>query len=339
MKLRNLWNIGIATLKANLFGIDAPINVMISVTNKCCSRCKYCEIPYRKQNELTTEEIFHLIDEVTELGAQRISLWGGEPLMRKDIRQIIDYAKKKGLHVNLDTNGYLVPVKINEIKNLDILVFSVDGPKEVHDKNRERGSYDRVIKGIEVAKKAGLKVWTITTLTRFSDENSINHVLSLAKKYNSLTTFQILHHNVSLAGDKQSMYAVNEKYRDLIKKLISEKRKGAPIVTSLKFLKYLLEWRDYSKNSSPKRARFTRCFAGKLFCNIDADGTVVPCVNKLGTFKGKNIRDVGFKKSFEYAKDPDCNSCTASGVMEFNFIHSFNIPVIINWLKYSRKKI
>lgn len=335
MKLNNLINIGFATLKSNLFGIDTPTNVMISVTNRCNSRCKYCDIPYRKQKEFTTKEITNLLDSVTKLGCQRISLWGGEPLMRKDIGQIIDYAKKRGLHVNLDTNGYLVHKKINEIKNLDLLVFSIDGPKEVHDKNREKGSYDKAIKGIKVAKKAGLKVWTITTLTKFNNKSSIDHILSLARKYKLLTTFQVMHHNVSLAGNKQTMYAVNEKYKDLIRKLISEKKKGAPIVTSLKFLRYLLKWEDYSINCSRKKVRFTKCFAGKLFCNVDTDGTVYPCVNKIGSFKGKNIRDVGFKKAFKYAKDNNCNSCTASGVMEFNFMHSFNIRVILNWLRFS----
>jgi len=335
MELKNLYRIGTATLKANLFNIDTPVNVMISVTNRCCSRCKYCDIPFRKQKEMTTKEILALLDEITGLGAQRISLWGGEPLMRKDIGQIIDYAKKKGLHVNLDTNGYLVPAKINELKNLDIIVFSIDGQKEVHEMNREKGSYDKVIKGIEAAKKAGLKVWTITTLTKYSNTGSIDHVLNLARKHKLLTTFQVLHHNVSLAGEKQSMYALNDKYRGFIRKIIHEKKRGAPIVTSLRFLEHILKWKDYAQNSSPKRAAFTNCFAGRLYCNVDADGTVYPCVNKIGVFKGKKIRDVGFKKAFRYAKDHDCRSCTASGVMEFNFMHSLNLRVILNWLKFS----
>ena len=339
MRFKNLFNLGIGTLKANLFRINTPLNVMISLTDRCCSKCKYCNIPNRKKTELTTKEVIDLLNDAAKLGCQRVSLWGGEPLMREDIGQIINHIKNKKMHVNIVTNGYLVPMKINAIKSLDVIVISLDGTKEVHDQNREEGSYDKAIEAIKVAKEIGLKVWTITTLTKFSNEAAIYHVLDLSKKYNFLTTFQVMHHSDSLAGETQDMYATNEKYRGLIMKLISEKKKGAPIVTSLKFLKHLLKWEDYSINYSSKKIRWTKCFGGRLFCNIDTDGKVYPCVSKIAACDGKSIRETSFKKAFEYASGytriNKCNSCIASGTMDFNFIHSFNLGVVLNWLKFS----
>src|SRR3989344_5459724 len=116
MRFKNLFNLGIGTLKANLFRINTPLNVMISLTDRCCSKCKYCNIPNRKKTELTTKEVIDLLNDAAKLGCQRVSLWGGEPLMREDIGQIINHIKNKKMHVNIVTNGYLVPMKINAIK-------------------------------------------------------------------------------------------------------------------------------------------------------------------------------------------------------------------------------
>src|SRR3989338_9511571 len=118
MRLKNIIKIGIGVLYARLLNRRTPLNVMLSVTNRCPSRCSYCNIPNRNQRELTTTQIFHLIDELRKNGTQRLGLWGGEPLLREDIGQIIDYAKEKGMFVTMDSNGYLVPEKTDKLKNL-----------------------------------------------------------------------------------------------------------------------------------------------------------------------------------------------------------------------------
>ena len=334
MKLKSKFKIGLQTLSANIFHTRVPSNVMISVTNKCNARCMYCSIPMRKQKEMTTEEIFSLLDQITELGCQRISLWGGEPLVRGDIGEIIEYAKRKDLHVNMDSNGYLIPRKIEHIKNLDLLVISIDGPREVHDKNREEGSHEQALKGIEAAYEAGVNFWTITTLTKYNDMESIDYMIDLARRYNFVLSFQILHHNETMAVGKEDMYPGNEHYKLLIKKVIDEKKKGAPIVTSEPFLNFLLGWEDYHMRMDIEAATSKlKCWAGQLYCNVDTDGTVYRCVMKVGEEKGLNFLDVGFKAAFDNLKDNDCKACTASGVMEYNFIYSLNPQVVLNWLK------
>ncbi len=99
MGLKNIVGMGRGALLANLFGRRIPLSVMYSVTNRCPSQCAYCNIPNRKQRELTTKEAFSLIDQLVEAGTQRLALWGGEPLVRDDIGSIIDYAKIKGLYL------------------------------------------------------------------------------------------------------------------------------------------------------------------------------------------------------------------------------------------------
>ncbi|MCP4246467.1 MAG: radical SAM protein, partial [bacterium] len=111
-----------AALGANLFGRRVPVNVMFGVTNRCPSRCTYCQIPERPQADLTTEQIFDLFRQMKKAGTKRLGLWGGEPLARSDIGRLVDYAKECGFYISLDTNGYLLPKKIDEILSLDHLV-------------------------------------------------------------------------------------------------------------------------------------------------------------------------------------------------------------------------
>ena len=77
-------------------------------TGACNARCKYCNVDATGKHaprEMTTQEAFHLVDEVHKFGVRWFGIKGGEPLMRKDIFEIVAYAKSKGLNVCLLTNG------------------------------------------------------------------------------------------------------------------------------------------------------------------------------------------------------------------------------------------
>ena len=75
-----------------------PLSASIIVTNKCNLRCIHCHLSSGTalENEMTTEEIFRVIDEAKDLGVKRLIISGGEPLVRNDIMSIIEYASKHG---------------------------------------------------------------------------------------------------------------------------------------------------------------------------------------------------------------------------------------------------
>jgi len=337
MKFKNQLMMGFGALRANLFGTRLPLNVMYSITNRCLSHCNYCDIPTRNQVELTTVQSIDLIDQITAAGAQRIGIWGGEPLVRKDISEIIDYSKRKGLFVSLDTNGYLVPKMIDKIKNIDILVISFDGPEEAHDANREKGSYKKCMEAIKVATKE-MSVWTITVLTK-NNLDSIDFILDKARKYGFFATFQLLHHNAKMAGDTSGLKPTHAEYRKTIEKIIEEKRRGAPIVSSLPYLKHLLNWEDLTVPQifNHNERKIVKCWAGLLYCNVDVDGSVYPCSIVIDEMESKNFLEVGFKKAFDFAKQNRCKACTASCYTEYNYMFSFHPMVIWNWIDFMRK--
>jgi MoaA/NifB/PqqE/SkfB family radical SAM enzyme len=335
MKLKNIVKMGWGVLAANIWERRSPLNVMLSVTNRCSSRCNYCDIPSRRQRELTTDEIFSLIDQICEMGCQRLGLWGGEPLIRDDVGQIIDYAKNKNLFVTLDSNGYLLPEKMKMLNNLDHLVLGLDGPEEVHDLNREPGSFKRVMAAIEMAK--GKKpFWTITVLTK-NNLDSIDFILNKAREYSFLTTFQLLHHNDRLARNQEALSPPNESYKRAIEKLILEKKKGAPIASSLNYLYYILNWPDYKTATYPNELNSLKCWAGRLYCNVDTDGSIYPCSLLVDKIDSLNFLEVGFKRAFEGLKENSCKACLASCFTEYNYLYSLDFATIVEWLKSMRK--
>jgi MoaA/NifB/PqqE/SkfB family radical SAM enzyme len=324
--LKNIFNMGWQALKANILKQRAPLNVMLSVTNGCTSNCAYCNIPARRQRELTTGEIFGLIDQLIEMGTQRLGLWGGEPLVRDDIGQIINYAKSKGLFVTLDSNGYLVGERLQDLKNLDHFILALDD-----DRNRGAGSFQKALEAADLL-KGKVPTWTITVLTKHNLE-SLELILETAKNYGLLATFQVLHHNEILGRNSESLLPSAESYRAAIKKIIHMKRSGAPVASSLRYLKHLLNWPDYKKPVLSYPIGHLKCWAGQLYCNVDTDGAVYPCSLLVEKMKALNYLDVGFKKAFDYIQEVPCRACNASCFTEYNYLYSLDLSVIFEWLK------
>ena len=127
-------------LQARVLGKKFPLSVTFIITYRCNFSCRYCKIFRFKEEEMRTGQIISMIDQLISSGMRRFSINGGEPLLREDIGEIIGYAKRKGLLVTVFTNGYLVSEKIDALRELDIMLISLDGPREVHDAQRMPGA-------------------------------------------------------------------------------------------------------------------------------------------------------------------------------------------------------
>lgn len=224
MKFRNKLNSGYSVLKSKITKKRIPLNVSLSVTNRCNLNCTYCGIYKRNQNELSKEQIFSLIDELSEMGNQRLGFWGGEPLLRNDIGELINYAKEKGIFTTLISNGHLVTQKINELKNLELLFLSLDGSEKNHDASKGKGSYEKVINAIKTSISNNIPVWTITVINK-NNLNDIGFVLDLARKMGFLATFQVLYRDSQVTKDDSNILPTGDEYRSVINKLIEEKKK------------------------------------------------------------------------------------------------------------------
>lgn len=145
---------------SNTSGKRIPLNASVDLTYRCNNKCVhcYCNLPGNDasaiKQELNTQEIKKLFDDLASLGTLWLLITGGEPLLREDFEEIYLYAKKKGFLITFFTNGTLIDEKAVELLSkyppfvVEISLYGAT--KETYEKvTRVKGSYDRCIEGIK----------------------------------------------------------------------------------------------------------------------------------------------------------------------------------------------
>ncbi|MCB9475809.1 MAG: radical SAM protein [Deltaproteobacteria bacterium] len=329
--IQNLWRMGAGTLDFHVRGVRRPLNVMLSVTDRCTYLCEYCKIPTRKSKEMSLDQLKTLFGQMRRAGTARLGIWGGEPLIRNDIGEILRAAKDQGFYVSVDTNGILVRKKLPELKAADHIVISFDGREENHDRNRTKGAHAGAMDAIQ-ALAGDKRLWTITVLTKHN-VGDVDYVLEQARKYNFLATFQVLHHN-DLMGDARDVLAPGDReLREAVGRLIDAKQAGAPIANTVHYLRYLRSWHDYAEPTSKEQVSWLPCYAGDLFANIDTNGDLYPCSLTVGSVPTRNVLTDGFEGAFSTTSRMGCSSCDASCYVEYNHIHAMHPGAIIDFAR------
>ena len=170
------------------FSIDKRPVVVWNITRRCNLKCVHCyahakNIPF--DNELSTTEGKNLIDDLAEFGVPVILFSGGEPLVRKDLPELADYAVKKGMRAVISTNGTLItPQTARTLKNIGLsyVGISLDGMEEINDRFRGvKGAFRSALEGIENCKKAGIKVGLRFTINK-SNDGQISEIFKLLEE-------------------------------------------------------------------------------------------------------------------------------------------------------------
>lgn len=112
--------------------LSAPFRVFYDITYKCNLRCKHCftSSGVEKKEELTTVEKLKLIEQLAELGVERVSIAGGEPFASEDIYKFIEKCNEENIDVSISTNATFFDNEIiDKINNLEIknITVSFDG--------------------------------------------------------------------------------------------------------------------------------------------------------------------------------------------------------------------
>ncbi len=146
--------------------------VVWNITRDCNLKCVHCYNDSgvgKPSNEVTTAKAKTVLDDLAEFGAPSVLFSGGEPLMRPDLFELIEYAVGRGLRAVISTNGTLIaPDKAQLIKDLGVsyVGISLDGIGPVNDKFRGvEGAFERTVDGIRNCQKAGVRVGLRLTLT------------------------------------------------------------------------------------------------------------------------------------------------------------------------------
>jgi len=188
--------------------------VRVSVTDRCDFRCTYCMskdmdfLP--KKDVLSLEELDRLCNTFIDLGVKKLRITGGEPLVRKNIMQLFSNLGKKlgqGLEeLTLTTNGsqldrYAKDLFDNGVRRINVSLDSLE--KNKFKKITRNGDLDKVINGIMVAKKAGLKIKINTVALKGINDNEILNLVNWCGENKfSLTFIEVM--PMGEIGEKRS---------------------------------------------------------------------------------------------------------------------------------------
>lgn len=153
----------------------APFTIAWEVTRACAYACVHCRADAMHTpdpNELSTEEALRLIDRLAEFGSPILIFTGGDPMMRKDLHELIAYATQKGLRCSLTPTATALPTtaRLEKVRNAGIrrIALSLDAPSaEIHDHFRQvAGSWQRTMDILHRAQEIGISVQVNTTISK-----------------------------------------------------------------------------------------------------------------------------------------------------------------------------
>ena len=153
-----------------------PREIDIELTAKCNLRCKYCyffENENLEYTDLSTQEWIQFFDELGSIGVMKVTLAGGEPFFRNDLKELIDSIVKNRMRFALLSNGGLITDDIadyiQKTGRCDSVQISLDGScATVHDTGRGKGSFAGAIRGLEILRKHGINTPVRYTIHHFN---------------------------------------------------------------------------------------------------------------------------------------------------------------------------
>jgi radical SAM protein with 4Fe4S-binding SPASM domain len=266
--------------------IGFPTHPVWEVTTRCNLRCQHCHASAGKplEGELTTAEGKALLRDLTSIGEFRLLvLSGGEPLVRPDIWELIEYASSLGLEIAIATNATLITPEVARcLKKAGVcdLAIGLDGATaEVHDFIRGiPGCFERTMRGIYATKEADIALQINITVMKHNYPE-IPQLLDLADELEA--EIVLLYQLVPAGrGERDGWELSPEEYAALLELVRQRQRRAKPIIEptcSPQYWAYLLQRKGKERWRKLAAGFFKGCVAGSGLCYIKPDGEVWAC--------------------------------------------------------------
>lgn len=221
------------------------------------------------ENDMSLNQCKEFIDDLCRMRVFQVNIGGGEPLLRKDLFDILKYAHEKGIVTCVSTNGTLLDDETaRKLAEMDLLYIQVSLDGAMPDTNaiiRGEGNYEKAIVGIELLNKYGFPNLSINTVITRINFREIHDIYRLGKFYKAKTRLS----RFRPSGNAKKAW----KELHLTKKQI------------LELSEYLSEYKDiltgdsfFSITAEDRRSLgLNMCGAAKMTCSVTPDGRVYPC--------------------------------------------------------------
>ncbi|MGQ9507577.1 MAG: radical SAM protein [Candidatus Bathycorpusculaceae bacterium] len=259
---------------------NKPYHVQWMITRKCNYRCKGCNV-WREQDmeELSTEEVKRGLDILRELGVVEIVFSGGNPLLREDIGEILDYASRFFITTVYD-NGSTAAEKMDALRCVDFVAISLDSldsRKNDYVKG-VKGSWEKAMQTIEKLHANGIRVGVSPTISQFNLYEMVDFTNYFLEKgipvWYCLYSYDSFKDSNQLfkIGRKNDEFVItnNKAMVELCDSLMDMERKNSNVLITAKTLEAV-------KNLYLNGKRIWRCRALRNFFIIDHLGRVAGC--------------------------------------------------------------
>jgi MoaA/NifB/PqqE/SkfB family radical SAM enzyme len=262
----------------------APIfTVLISPSMRCNLRCVGCyAMDYKMTDDLPFEDLDRVVDEAKEMGVAFITILGGEPFIRKDIFDL--FKKHSDTYFQVYSNGILVDEevvkKLAKLGNV-LLNFSLEGFEENTDARRNKGTYQGVMKAMDLMKKYGVPFgFSVCVTPKNYKEVTSDEFLDTLIAKGIIIGWYFMY--MPVCGDTDIKLMITPKQRLYIKERREEIRKTKPM--------FLVDfWND---------APFVGgCIAGRQYAHITNKGDVEPCI--FTHYSQANIKDMSLREALD----------------------------------------
>ncbi|MCU1397729.1 MAG: hypothetical protein JWN62_838 [Acidimicrobiales bacterium] len=298
-------------------GLDAPICLTWELTYACNLQCVHClsSSGQRDPRELSTAEAKQVLDELRDLQVFYINIGGGEPMVRRDFFEILEYSISQGIGVKFSTNGAFIDFdKAQRLAAMDYLdiQISLDGTDAVtNDAVRGAGSYDMARRAMDNLQAAGFGPFKISVVVTRHNVDQLDEFKALADSYGAQLRVTRLRPSGRGADSWHDLHPTNAQQRQIYDWLLAH---GENVLTGDSFF-------HLNALGDEPLPGLNMCGAGRVVCLIDPIGDVYACPFVIhDEFKAGSVRDDGgfakvWKQSelFLELREPQsagaCSSC------------------------------
>ena len=299
-------------------GLDAPICLTWELTYACNLQCVHClsSSGQRDPRELSTAEAKRVLDELRELQVFYINIGGGEPMVRRDFFELVEYSVNSGIGVKFSTNGAFIDTdKARRLASMDYLdiQISLDGVDEAtNDAVRGAGSYRLARTAMDNLAAAGFGPFKISVVVTRHNVPQLDQFKALADSYGAQLRITRLRPAGRGADSWHELHPTLGQQREIYDWLLKH---GDNVLTGDSFF--------HLNALGDPLPGLNMCGAGRVVCLIDPIGDVYACPFVIhDEFRAGNVRDEGgfarvWKQSdlFRSLREPQsagaCASCGA----------------------------
>lgn len=249
-----------------------PLLAIFEVCLRCNSACGYCDLPLNEgRYEMTRDEVHRVFSHLYEEGLRFLFIQGGEPLVRRDLPEILDDLADIGFHLTLITNGTkLTESLVDRLDSLKVNVsISLDTlNRERYHRIRGRDQLPDVVHGIDLLKDYPHPKYLTCIVSELNRKDAIE-VARFARARGFIPVFGAYHWDI----DRYGKVDLTLQYERTVARKVFEEILESELVPSGYFQHYLQDNIDWLEGKS-----LPSCDAGTYSIAIDASGNVAPCL-------------------------------------------------------------